>query len=111
LPIFVLFGGSSDVAALASDFLVTGLWAPSYPQYVGSYGARVRGSDGAVLDNPQILIGGSYATRARVETLGGNWIVVTERHATHNSNVTSIEFSFVSPNGVATLSPARGRAR
>lgn len=98
-PIPVLQGFGADVAALGGDFLVTGLLAPSYPQYVFSYGARVRGSDGAVLDSPALGIGPSFATRARVTTLGGRWLVATESHWTHNQNQTNLNLNFVDANG------------
>ncbi|MBI3818328.1 MAG: hypothetical protein HY286_06515 [Planctomycetes bacterium] len=101
-PIFVFLGGEADVAALGADFLVTGLHAPSNPQFIGSYGARVRGSDGVVLDNPPLSIGQSYATRSRVVVLGGKWLVVTERHFTHNSNQSNVIFHFVTASGVVS---------
>lgn len=103
-PFFVLLGGGADAAALGSDFLVTGLRAPSNPQYVFSYGARVRGVDGVVLDNPALLVGPSFATRARVVTLGGQWLVATESHLTHDENPANLAFNFVSAAGV--VSPA-----
>jgi hypothetical protein len=101
-PIFVLLGGGADAAALGADFLVTGLRAPGSPQFVASYGARVRGSDGAVLDNPALLIGQSYAARARVVALGGKWLVVTERHFSHDDNASNVLFHFVTPSGVVS---------
>jgi hypothetical protein len=107
-PIFVLLGGGADVGALGSDFLVTGLRAPSYFQYVFSYGARVRGSDGAVLDNPALAIGPSFATRARVAALGGRWLVLTERHWTHDENPADLMINFVDPAGVVTPSVSAG---
>ncbi len=103
-PIPVLLGGGADVAALGDDFLVTGLRAPFNPQYVFSYGARVHGIDGVVLDDPAIGIGSSFATRARVVTLGGRWLVVTERHWTHDENQSDVVVSFVEPTGVVASS-------
>jgi len=104
----VLLGGAPDAAALDSDFLVTGLRAPTNPQYVFSYGARVRGSDGAVLDETQLLIGPSFATRARVATLGGRWLVLTESHATHDENPSSLMLNFVTSAGAVTPSVSAG---
>lgn len=98
-PIPVLLGSGADAAALGSDFLVTALRAPSYPQYVFSFGARVRGSDGAVLDSPPLFIGQSYATRARVTTLGGRWLVLTESHWTHDENQAGLLINFVDAAG------------
>lgn len=104
VPIFVLLGGGADVAALGPDFLVTSLRAPSYPQFIYSFGARVSGATGAVLDATPLSLGPSYATRARVTTLGGRWLVATESHWTHDSNQTNLMLSFVSPDG--TVAPA-----
>ncbi|MCC6670392.1 MAG: hypothetical protein IT458_04980 [Planctomycetes bacterium] len=104
-PIAVLLGGGADVAALGGDFLVTGIRAPSYPQYVFSYGARVRGTDGAVLDPTPLGLGNSYATRARVVALGQRWLVVTERHWTHNSHQSDLETDFVDASGIVTPGP------
>lgn len=107
-PIVVLTGSSADTAALGNDFLVTGLHAPFNPQYVFSYGARVRGSDGAVLDSPALGIGPSFATRARVTTLGGRWLVATESHWTHDENQSNLMFNFVDAAGMVTASANAG---
>ena len=98
----VMPGFRPDVAASGPNFLVTGLRYPSYPQFVFSYGARVRGSDGAVLDSPALLIGSSYATRARVVDLAGRWLVATERHFSHDDNQSVVLLHFVDGNGVVT---------
>lgn len=104
VPIDVMPGGGADVAAMGDLFLVTGLRAPFNPQYVQSYAARVRGSDGAVLDSPALLLAGVFATRARAVTLGGRWLVATESHVTHDSNQAYVYASFVDSSGV--VSPA-----
>lgn len=102
-PIPVMPGGSADVAALGSDFLVVGRRAPASPQYVFAYGARVRGSDGAVLDNPALSMGPpSYAAGVRVQALGSQWLVATERHFSHNDNSSDIELSFVDAMGAVS---------
>lgn len=103
-PILVQQGGAPDVAALGDTFLVTALRAPSYPQYVFSYGVRVRGLDGVVLDGTPLPIGPSFATRARVVTLGGKWLVATESHASHNANQSGVVASFVAADG--TVAPS-----
>lgn len=101
-PIAVQPGYAPDVAAAGGDFLVTALRYPSYPQYVFSFGVRVRGSDGLVLDATPLAIGPSFATRARVVELGGRWLVATEAHATHDSNQANIVLHFVDTNGSVT---------
>lgn len=101
-PIQVLLGSGADVSALGGDFIVTGVRAPSYPEFVYSYGARVRGSDGAVLDATPLALGGSFATRARSVALGGRWLVATEAHFSHNSSQAGVQLTFVDAQGVVT---------
>lgn len=105
-PIAVMPGFDPDVAANGADFLVTCLRYPSFPQSVYSYGARVRGSDGMVLDTPPVLIGTSYARRARVVELGGRWLVATQSHSGQLQTSGGISLHFVDTNGVVTSAPA-----
>lgn len=98
-PIVVLSGWAPDVAALQGDFLVSGLRSTGYPQYVDSFATRVRGTDGAVLDNPNLWIGTTYATRTRLTTLDGRWLAVTESHNSHNDSQYGILATFVTPAG------------
>lgn len=105
-PFPVLPGFAPEVGASAGDFLVTALRAPSYPQFVYSYGARVRGVDGAVLDNPPLAIGTSYATATRIVELGGRWLVATESHWSHDQNQAGIGLAFVDHAGVVTAAGA-----
>lgn len=107
-PIAVQPGFAPDVAAAGGDFLVTALRYPSYPQYVFSYGVRVRGSDGLVLDPTPIAIGQSFAARARVVELGGRWLVVTERHWTHDQNQSDVLVHFVDASGTVTSAGSIG---
>lgn len=101
-PFVVMPGFAPDVAANGSDFLVTGLHYPSYPQFIDSFGARVRGSDGAVLDAPARPIGSSYARRARVVELGGRWLVATQSHWSHDQSQGGVSLHFVDANGLVT---------
>ncbi|MFO1077754.1 MAG: hypothetical protein U1E73_08510 [Planctomycetota bacterium] len=107
-PFAVQPGYSPDVAALGGNFLVTALRSVSHPHYVFSFGARVRGGDGAVLDNPALGIGPSYAAGARVAELAGRWLVATESHASHDSNQASIALHFVDAGGVVTPATSMG---
>lgn len=107
-PIAVMLGGSADVAALGSDFLVTGLRAPFNPQYVNAYASRVRGADGVVLDGAPLLVGPSFATRARVVALGSRWLVVTERHWSHDENPADVVYRFVDAAGVVSAEFSAG---
>ena len=102
VPFAVMPGFAPDVAANGADFLVAGLRHPSYPQFVYSYAARVRGSDGAVLDAPALLVGSSFARRARVVPLGANWLVATQAHWSHNQNQGGIDLRLVDALGSVT---------
>ena len=104
---FVQLGWSPDVAALGSDFLVTALRAPSYPQFIYSYAVRVSGA-GTVLDTTPINVGPSYATRARVVELGGRWLVVTESHWSHNESMSGVIYTFVEPSGATSTQTSAG---
>lgn len=95
----VMPGAGADVAALGDTFLVTGVHFPLYPQNIYTFCARVRGSDGAVLDTPARLVGGFYVTRARVVTLGTQWLVVSESHWSHNQSQTSVLANLVDAQG------------
>jgi len=107
-PIAVQQGFGPDVAAAGGDFLVTALRYPSYPQFVYSYGVRVRGSDGFVLDNAPLLLGSSFATGARVVELGGRWLVATEVHWSQFQSQASINVHFVDRNGAVSAAGAMG---
>lgn len=99
-PFAVMPGfGPTDVAALGDVFLVTGLRAPSNPQYVGPYAARVRGVDGVVLDPIPLLLGNSYARAISVTTLGGRWLAVWQHHPTHDDPIATTMAAFVSADG------------
>lgn len=102
-PITVQNGGSADVAALGGDFLVSALRVISTnPQFIGSFGVRVRGLDGALLDPTPLPLAGSFATRSRITTLGGRWLVATEVHSTHDDNFSSVQATFVDSTGIVT---------
>ena len=61
-PFLVMTGfGPTDVSALGDTFLVVGLKFVSNPEFVFGIGARVRGSDGMVLDPTGISLSGSFA--------------------------------------------------
>ncbi|MEQ1893671.1 MAG: hypothetical protein ABL998_14095, partial [Planctomycetota bacterium] len=100
-PMLVMSGNAPDVAALGSDFLVTGLHAPSYPQFIYSFARRV-GSDGSLLDPAPLLVGQSYATRARIAVVGGRWMVATESHWSHDDNMAGVLVTFVDAAGAVS---------
>lgn len=101
-PIAVMTGLAPDVSAGGGNFLVTALRAPSFPQYVYSYAARVRGSDGAVLDAPALNVGSSFARRARSTWLGSRWLVATQAHAGMFASQAGVDLQFVDASGTVT---------
>jgi len=92
--------GSADVAALGGDFLVVGRMVGINAQYVFPVAARVRGSDGAVLDASPLVLGGSYVGRIpAVVALGGRWLAAWHQSASHDSPYTSTMGAFINPDG------------
>lgn len=92
--------GSADVAALGGDFLVVGRMVGTNVQYVFPVAARVRGSDGAVLDASPLVLGGSYVGRIpAVVALGGRWLAAWHQSSSHDSPYTSTMGAFINPDG------------
>lgn len=99
-PVAVTSGfGPVDVAALGDLFLVVGLTYDTYPEWVYGVGARVRGSDGVVLDPAGLALAGSYARWAAVTTLGGRWLAVWHLTWSHDDLNGSTVGSFVNTDG------------
>ena len=88
----------ADVAALAGNFLVVGSH-----EYSGDFrtiqGARVRGSDGTVLDPSPLWIGGNYDLIPRAAAFGNRWLVVWETQISHNDDYSQIKANFVDQGG------------
>ena len=103
-PFMVMSGcfGSADVAALGSDFLVTGLKVGINIQYIGPVAARVSGA-GAVLDASPLFLGISYVGRApAVVALGGRWLTAWHRNATHDNSSCFSMGAFIDAGGTVT---------
>ncbi len=95
--------GSADVAALGGDFLVVGRKIGINPQYIFPAAARVRGSDGAVLDAAPLVLGGSFVGRVpAVTTLGTRWLAAWHQNATHDNPAASTLGAFVNADGTFT---------
>jgi hypothetical protein len=105
-PFQIQLGHSPDVGSAGGDFLVAALRYPSFPQTVLSYGVRVRGSDGAILDATPRLLGSSFARGVRVIELGGRWLVGTESHNGMLSAQGGISLHFVDLNGTVSSAGA-----
>ena len=92
--------GAADIEALGSDFLVTGLRCGINCQYVFPVAARVRGSDGLVLDPSPIVMGGTFCSSPRLAVLGGRWLLVWIANATHDNPIASTLATFIDSFGV-----------
>jgi hypothetical protein len=98
--ITVMDGLDPDVAAVGDDFLVVATDEVS-PGVSRPHGARVRGSDGAVLDGTPILLGVSYAEGARVAGMATRWLVTWERHPAFDDENADIWAAFVDTDGTS----------
>jgi PKD repeat protein len=96
--------GPTDVAAVGDTFLVVGRKYGTYPQYLYPVAARVRGSDGAVLDTPPLYVGESYARSVAVTAFGDRWLTVWFSAYTHDDSVGSTAGNFVSADGTLDTS-------
>ena len=102
VPFLVTTGfGPIDVSALGDSFLVVGLRYNSYPEWVYGVGARVRGSDGVVLDPAGLALAGTFARFAAVTTLGDRWLAVWHVTSSHDNLIGSTTGSFVNANGTS----------
>ena len=101
-PIAVMTAfGPVDVAAVGDVFLVGGLKFGTQPEIVYPIGARVRGSDGAVLDATPILIGTSYTRSIALTAFGSRWLAVSHATYTHDDSVGDTVGLFIESNGTA----------
>ena len=97
--ILVMSGITPDVAAVGGDFLVAGTHTPSDPHFRFPYAARVRGSDGAVLDPVPIPLGAYFAQKPKVAASGTRWVVAWQRNFSHDDIHANIHAAFVETNG------------
>ncbi len=93
--------GPADLEAMGDTFLVVGLQFGFNVEIINPIAARVRGSDGAVLDPTPKIIGGSYSSKPRVAVLGGRWLVAWQQNATHDNPSASTMAVFVNPDGTS----------
>lgn len=91
--------GPADIEALGSGFLVLGLRCGINCQYIFPIAARVRGSDGAVLDPSPIQMGGTYSSSPRVVVLGGRWLLAWQANATHDNSIAYTLGTFIDAAG------------
>jgi PKD repeat protein len=91
--------GPADVEALGNVFLVVGLRCGINCQYVFPIAARVRGSDGAVLDPSPIVMGGTFSSSPRLAVLGGRWLLAWQANATHDNSIAYTLGTFIDAAG------------
>ena len=97
-PFSILPGEMPHAAALGADFLVVSSHEEPH-ETRRIMGARVRGSDGAVLDNA-FQVGPSFSVWPRVAAIGSRWLVVFQRFPSHDNPRSEIMASFVDAGGV-----------
>lgn len=101
-PFFVMVGfDRTGVAALGDLFLIIGRQYGFHPHYVFPVAARVRGSDGVVLDPTPLMLGNSYVHSVSVTTLGSRWLAVWHSTGTHDNPIGSTMGAFVNGDGSA----------
>ncbi len=92
--------GPADVAAINDTFLVVARRYGYTPQYIDCVAARVRGSDGVVLDPAPLFPGGGYVSRPPVVTaLGGRFYVAFISNWSHDDSGASTVGAFVPVTG------------
>lgn len=98
-PVRIMGGIDPDVAAQPGVFLVVDTHTPSNPQIRMPFAARVRATDGTVLDPVPIPLGQYFAQRPAVAAFGSRWLVAWQRHFSHDETRANIHAAFVDPTG------------
>jgi chitodextrinase len=97
--------GPTDSAAVGDTFLVAARKYGSTPQFISAVGARVRGSDGVVLDPSPVYLGGGYVSRPpAVVELGGRWLVAWHSNWSHDDSNAGTGGVFMNTNGSLSAS-------
>ena len=91
--------GPADVEALGHNFLVAGLRCGSNCQSIFPITARVRGSDGVVLDPSPIQMGGTYSSSPTLAVLGGRWLLAWQANASHDNAIAYTLGTFIDAAG------------
>lgn len=106
--------GRPDVSALGDTFFIIARKYGYTPEFISAVGARVRGSDGAVLDATKAL-GGGYVRSVAMATLGDRWIFAFISNWTHDESAADTAVGFIAADGtvsattgVVTFSTAGG---
>ncbi|HEX2897096.1 MAG TPA: hypothetical protein VHP63_03495, partial [candidate division Zixibacteria bacterium] len=100
-PITIMRGIGGDVSALGDNFLVVSTFPLGHPHFVSLFAARVQGSDGVVSDSEPFLIGLYFARNPKVTTFNDRWLVVWQRHPTHDDALAVVVGAFVNADGTS----------
>ncbi len=98
-PLPILPGNTPDVASIGDVFLVVSSWEQPH-EIRQIYSRRVRASDGMLLDASPRVVGQNFSLVPRVASFSDRWLVVWERHPTHDDPSSSIPGNFVGTDGV-----------
>lgn len=94
--------GMADVCALGDLFLVVGRRYGINPQYIFPIAARVRGSDGAVLDASPFTFSATYVrSMPAVTVVGDRWFLAYTSNVTHDDPMAFTMGAFVTSSGSA----------
>lgn len=96
--------GASDVVAIGDTFFVAGRRFGFNAEIINAIGARVRGSDGAVLDPSPLAVGGGYVSRSpAVTTLGNRFFVTFINNVTHDNPAASTMGALIDTTGTSVV--------
>ncbi len=94
--------GRPEVAALGDTFLVVGRQYGYTPQVITTVGARVRGTDGAVLDPTPKQLGGGYVRSVAAAALGDKWVYAFISNWSHDESNADTAVGFVAADGTVS---------
>lgn len=104
-PVMAQSFGPTEVAAVGDTFLVVARKYGSTAQVIMAVGARVRGSDGAVLNPSPVILGGLYVSRPpAVVELGGRWLAAWHSNWSHDDSNAGTGGVFMDSNGSLSAS-------
>lgn len=97
-PLSLMPGMTPDVAALGSTFLVAGIFRQT-TQIQNTRAVRV-GGDGTVIGVP-VQVGVNFDRAPRVAAFADRWLVVWQRHPTHDNPNSVVVGAFVAADGIS----------
>jgi hypothetical protein len=99
-PIQVMGRFSPDVAAVGDVFLVVGIdLLNNNPERQVPVARRVSGANGEVLDQQSRLLGSIFVRNPQVIRCQDRWLVMWQRHSSHDNPPASLDGAFVEADG------------